>query len=64
MIGAAGMTILPIEPRHATAVAELPHHHGDPFDRMLIAQAIKEKLTLMTADPVFKRYKGLRILAA
>ena len=34
----------------------------DPFDRMLIAQAMRERLTLVTRDPAFRRYKGLRIL--
>lgn len=41
---------------HALAVSELPRHHNDPFDRMLIAQARSEKLVLMTADPVFEKY--------
>jgi PIN domain nuclease of toxin-antitoxin system len=41
---------LPIPFRHAEIVATLPHHHSDPFDRMLIAQAIGERLTLVTHD--------------
>jgi PIN domain nuclease of toxin-antitoxin system len=56
--------LLDITLGHAAAAAALGRIHKDPFDRMLIAQAIAEKLTLMTADPVFKRYKGIRILAA
>lgn len=47
---------LPVTHNHSLAVAELPRHHNDPFDRMLIAQARSEKMVLMTADPVFKKY--------
>ncbi len=42
---------------HALAVDSLPSHHRDPFDRMLIAQALSEKMTLLTADRVFQKYK-------
>jgi PIN domain nuclease of toxin-antitoxin system len=41
---------------HTRAVEALPHHHRDPFDRMLIAQAQVEKLTLVTADRMMRRY--------
>jgi PIN domain nuclease of toxin-antitoxin system len=41
---------LPITFRHAEAVATLPCHHSDPFDRMLVAQALSERLTLVTHD--------------
>jgi PIN domain nuclease of toxin-antitoxin system len=41
---------------HALAVGELPPHHRDPFDRMLIAQGKLEKLPIVTSDPVFARY--------
>lgn len=41
---------LPVEFRHAAAVTALPPHHGDPFDRMLVAQALTEGLTLVTHD--------------
>lgn len=53
---AAGMTILPIELRHVVAAAALPRHHADPFDRMLVAQARTERLTLLSADPELARY--------
>lgn len=56
------MTILDISLQHAGAVSGLPHHHGDPFDRLLIAQAMEEGLTLVTHDDIFDRYAGLRIL--
>jgi len=42
--------------QHANAVAGLPRHHGDPFDRLLIAQARLENLTILTSDPHFARY--------
>ena len=48
---------LSVNHSHAHAVAELPLHHRDPFDRMLIAQARVEGLTLVTHDEVVKRYE-------
>lgn len=48
---------LPINARHAAHAGGLPRHHRDPFDRMLIAQATVEGLSLITVDPVFKRYR-------
>jgi PIN domain nuclease of toxin-antitoxin system len=47
---------LPIEHAHALRVFELPAHHRDPFDRILIAQAQMESLTLLTADSAFSAY--------
>ena len=47
---------LPITQAHALAVGVLPHHHRDPFDRMLVAQAQMEGLTLVTADSAFTHY--------
>jgi PIN domain nuclease of toxin-antitoxin system len=51
-----GVTPLSIEHAHALRVSELPHHHRDPFDRLLIAQAQLEGATLATADPMFLLY--------
>jgi PIN domain nuclease of toxin-antitoxin system len=48
---------LPITAEHAHAVAELPSHHRDPFDRMLIAQAKVEGLTIVTHDKIFRQYR-------
>lgn len=48
--------LLPIGLRHTKAIESLPHHHGDPFDRMLIAQAQTEGLTLVTSDRAIRRY--------
>ena len=42
---------------HALAVARLPLHHGDPFDRVLIGQALVEGMTLVTRDAMFERYR-------
>jgi PIN domain nuclease of toxin-antitoxin system len=52
----SGFLELPITFRHAERIAGLPAHHRDPFDRLLIAQAEVEGLTLVTRDPVFGRY--------
>jgi len=51
-----GVSELSITWPHAVKAAGLPPHHGDPFDRMLIAQALAEGLTLVTRDTVFERY--------
>ena len=50
------LQILPIVPRHATEVARLPFFHRDPFDRMLVAQAIVEKIPVISADLAFDLY--------
>jgi PIN domain nuclease of toxin-antitoxin system len=52
----SGFVELPVTFPHAELVAALPPHHRDPFDRMLVAQARVEGLTLVTRDPVFARY--------
>jgi PIN domain nuclease of toxin-antitoxin system len=51
-----GAIWLPIEIRHIATVADLPSVHRDPFDRMLVAQAISERIPLVTADDVLARY--------
>ncbi len=53
----SGVRGLPIEHRHALAVASLPSHHRDPFDRLLIAQAQLERLTLLTTDRQLGAYE-------
>lgn len=45
-----GFTILPIEPKYTTALTTLPFHHRDPFDRLLVAQAIVEGIPLVSSD--------------
>jgi PIN domain nuclease of toxin-antitoxin system len=56
-----GLPQLAITPEHAEASADLPLHHHDPFDRLLIAQAQVEGLMLATRDTAMARY-GIRIL--
>ncbi len=48
---------LPIFARHTTEVADLPDHHSDPFDRLLVAQARVEDLLLVTADKTLVHYE-------
>ena len=55
---------LPIENRHVFRVGEIPLHHRDPFDRMLIAQAQVESMALLTADPVILKYEVKSIWAS
>lgn len=52
----SGYRFLPIEPEHAIAVEGFPAHHQDPFDRILVAQAMVEPMRLMTHDPMMARY--------
>jgi len=54
-----GYVELPIGGDHAVAVERLPPLHKDPFDRMLVAQAAVEGITLLTADPLVAQYPGL-----
>ena len=61
MLAATGFQTLDISLQHAVRVAELPLHHGDPFDRMLVAQALSESMVLVTRDRALRQY-GVRIL--
>lgn len=56
IITAAGLSQLSVSIKDACAVADLPGHHKDPFDRLLVAQARTNKLKLMTANPILERY--------
>lgn len=58
-----GFQMLNVTVDHAVAVASLPDHHDDPFDRLLIAQARQEGLTIVTADAAFDDY-GVSVLDA
>lgn len=51
-----GFQSLPIRVEHALRVYSLPDHHRDPFDRLLIAQGLEDRLTIVTADPQFGKY--------
>lgn len=57
-----GYDLLPVAPEHAAAVGTLPLHHGDPFDRLLVAQALTEPLRLVTADKKVAVYSDTVIL--
>lgn len=59
-----GFDCLPIEETHVNVLRELPHLHGDPFDRMLAAQAKAEKMTLITADKRLAAYPIKTLLIA
>ncbi len=54
---AAGIDLLSITPRHADRVGTLPLHHQDPFDRLLVAQAETDGLTLVSGDAAMRRYE-------
>ncbi len=48
--------MLAIEPEHVLVVEDLPNHHSDPFDRLLVAQALAEPMRLMTSDRIVAKY--------
>jgi PIN domain nuclease of toxin-antitoxin system len=56
---ASGFTELPVRAEAAARISELPLHHGDPFDRLLIAQALTEPAHLLTADAQLAHYSDL-----
>ena len=53
---ASGYRLLAVQPEHAAAVETLPAHHADPFDRILVAQALIEPMRLLTHDSTVARY--------
>ena len=55
-LAALRIRLLPIQLQHVVRVTALPRHHRDPFDRLLIATAMTEKLTLVSGDHEFKKY--------
>lgn len=58
-IEASGFVELPVAARHAARTATLPREHRDPFDRLLLAQALDEPLRFLTADDTLARYTEL-----
>ncbi len=62
-IGAAGFQELPVTNAHAAAARDLPDHHRDPFDRLLVVQAITEPLRLLSANEHVSKYSNLVIQA-
>jgi PIN domain nuclease of toxin-antitoxin system len=59
---AMGVTILPLDVEAAAYLKHLPRHHGDPFDRLLVAQCLVDELTLVTHDRDMVAYERLDIL--
>src|SRR5258708_21764254 len=57
-----GIRILPYNADHAFQMFGLPRHHNDPFDRQLIAQALYEKISIVTPDEKFSRYHGVTVV--
>jgi PIN domain nuclease of toxin-antitoxin system len=55
------LTVLPISVKHAAIVAGLPFHHRDPFDRLLVAQAIAEQVPIISNDPALDAYPVTRL---
>ena len=60
-VAANGFRMLDIQMAHVGRVESLASHHGDPFDRLLVAQALEERIPVVTADPVFRDYGVKRI---
>ena len=58
----AGYQFLVVEPEHAAIVEDLANHHQDPFDRLLVAQALAEPMRLLTHDVMVSRYSDTIIL--
>jgi PIN domain nuclease of toxin-antitoxin system len=52
-----GFDLLPVLFRHTEPIGSMPHHHRDPFDRMLVAQAVTDGLTIVTADRKLTNYQ-------
>lgn len=57
-----GIRMLPYTADHAFRLFDLPRHHGDPFDRQIIAQALSEKIPIVTSDEKFSLYMGLKLI--
>jgi PIN domain nuclease of toxin-antitoxin system len=57
-----GIRILPYTADHAFQLFDLPRHHGDPFDRQIIAQALSEEIPIVSSDEKFYLYRGLKLI--
>ncbi len=56
------ITPYPLRSHHAGRLFALPLHHKDPFDRLIISTALSEDLPIISCDPQFREYKGLRVI--
>jgi PIN domain nuclease of toxin-antitoxin system len=63
-IQSSGVSPLAVSHEHAAGVGDLPHHHRDPFDRLLIAQALSETVPILSSDPQLDSYDAERISAS
>jgi PIN domain nuclease of toxin-antitoxin system len=62
-LGSSDVRELPVRSRHAVRTGRLPQLHQDPFDRLIIAQALEEDMALVSSDAIFPRY-GVRVVRA
>jgi PIN domain nuclease of toxin-antitoxin system len=56
-----GFVVLPVEPRHCEPLVTLPRHHNDPFDRLIISQAVVEGISIVGTDAAFDPYPVMRL---
>jgi PIN domain nuclease of toxin-antitoxin system len=56
------LRVMPFAAEHVFRLFDLSTHHGDPFDRQIIAQALVENLPVVTPDEAFRRYEGLKVI--
>ncbi len=56
LLAANDIQVLPVSFEHVLRLEQLPLHHRDPFDRILVAQALEEKLPIVSCDPLLKKY--------
>lgn len=63
LITDSGFDVLPVRWAHARRIADLPPHHGDPFDRMLVAQAVEESCAIVSRDRELASY-GVNVVRA
>jgi PIN domain nuclease of toxin-antitoxin system len=56
-----GFAILPVEPQHTAALVFLPHYHKDPFDRLMVAQALVEGIPFVSGDSFLDKYPITRL---
>ncbi len=61
-LGPSGFAALPVTTQHAVEVSKLPHHHRDPFDRLLVAQSVLEPMRLLTHDRTLAMYGNTVLL--
>jgi PIN domain nuclease of toxin-antitoxin system len=61
-LSAFDVRLLPFDAGHALRLFNLPRHHGDPFDRQIIAQALSENMPVLTCDREFLKYRDLEVL--